>query len=112
VASVSGTPGEAWLVAQDIPIIRHYPFAIQAGKVLQKGEVEALLHDKTILSHMIKIYGWTDLAVLPHTVAVHGYAIALPGDSQARAAVNGALLRVVSKPEWKAIVERYIGASD
>lgn len=61
---------------------------------------------------MIKTYGWTDLAVLPHTVAVHGYAIALPSDSQAKEAINRALLRVVSTPEWKAVVERHIGASD
>lgn len=112
IAAVTGSPAEAWLMAEDMPIVRHYPSVIQASKALQKGEVEVLLHDKAILSHMVKLYGWTDLTVLPHTVAVYGYGIALPTSSVNREAINHALLKVLAKPEWKASVERTIGKAN
>jgi hypothetical protein len=51
--------------------LRRYPFVIQAWKTLQRGDVEAVVDDKTILDHMIKDYGWHELDVLPQTLAVH-----------------------------------------
>ena len=48
---------------------------IQACKALQRGDVEAVVYDKTILGHMIKDYGWHELDVLPQTLAIHDYAM-------------------------------------
>jgi hypothetical protein len=72
--SVHGLPT---LTAQEWQL-RRYPFVIQTCKALQRGDVEAVVYDKTILGHMIKDYGWHELDVLPQTLAVHDYAIALP----------------------------------
>ena len=49
--------------------------------------------------------------ILPHTLAVHDYAIALPAGSPIKESINRALLKVVHRPEWKDVVQRYVGES-
>jgi polar amino acid transport system substrate-binding protein len=111
VAAVSGTAGEQWVDAQGLRT-RNYPFVIQASKALQRGDVEVLIYERAILGYMIKEYGWRQLYVLPHTLAVRDYAIALPTDSPIKEPVNRALLKVVHRPDWKDVVQRYVGATD
>ena len=111
VAAVSGTAGEEWLVAQGMQA-RTYPFVIQASKALQRGEVDALVYERAILGYMIKQYGWGELHVLPHTLAVNDYGIALPADSPIKEQINRALLKVVHHPDWREVVQRYIGTTD
>ncbi len=111
VAGVSGTAGEQWLNAQGFRA-RSYPFVIQAMKALQRGDVQALVYEKPILGHMIKEYGWRELQVLPHSLAVRDYAIALPTDSPLKESINRALLKVVQGPDWKDLVQRYVGGAD
>ena len=108
VAAVSGTTGEQWLNAQGLNT-RTYPFVIQAMKALQRGDVQALVYEKAILGYMIKEYGWNGLRVLPYTLAVREYAIALPNDSPIKKSINLALLKVIHGPKWKDIVQRYLG---
>ncbi len=91
---------------------RTYPFVIQASKALQRGEVEALIYERAILGHMIEQYGWRELQILPHTLAVREYAMALPVDSPLKEGINRALLKVVHQPEWRDVVQRYVGATD
>jgi ABC-type amino acid transport substrate-binding protein len=110
VAAVSGTTGEQWLNAQGLNR-RNYPFVIQAMKALQRGDVQALVYEKAILGYMIKEYGWNELRVLPYTLAVREYAIALPNDSPIKKSINLALLKVIHGPEWKDIVQRYLGGT-
>jgi polar amino acid transport system substrate-binding protein len=111
VAGVAGTSGELWLNAQGVRA-RSYPFVIQAVKALRRGDVQALIYEKPILGHMITEYGWRELQVLPHTLAVRDYAIALPTDSPLKEQINRALLKIVQGPDWKDVVRRYVGATD
>lgn len=111
VAAVTGTAGEEWLGTQGLPA-RSYPFVIQASKALQRGDVEALIYERAILGHMIKEYGWRELQILPHALAVRDYAIALPTESPLKEQVNRALLKVTQRPDWKDVVQRYVGATD
>ena len=111
VAAVSGTAGEQWMETQKLSA-RNYPFVIQASKALQRGEVEALIYEKAILGYMIKEYGWRELQILPHTLAVSDYAIALPSDSPIREAINRSLLKVMHGPDWKDLTQRYVGSAD
>jgi len=111
VAVVSGTAGEQWLGAQRLSP-RSFPFVIQASKALQRGDVDALIYERSILGYMIQEYGWRDLQILPHTLAMHDYAIALPTDSPIKEPINRALLKVVYGPDWKEVVQRYVGATN
>jgi ABC-type amino acid transport substrate-binding protein len=110
VATVSGTMGEQWLSAQGLNA-RSYPFAIQAVKALQRGDVQALVYEKAMIGYMAKQYGWNDLQVLPHTLAVREYAIVLPIDSAIKRPINRALLKVVHGAGWKDIVQHYLGGA-
>jgi polar amino acid transport system substrate-binding protein len=111
VGAVAGTPGAEWLRAQGIAA-RDYPFVIQAVKALQRGEIQALVYEKAILGHMLKEYHWNELRVLPHTLAVRYYAIALPSGSDLKKPINRSLLKIVQGPNWKELVSRYVGDSD
>ena len=111
LAVVSDSAGEHWLAAEGLRG-RRYPFVIQATKALQRGDVEALIYERAILGHMVKHYGWKDIEILPHTLAVHDYAIALPTGSAITESVNRAVLKVLSGGDWREAVERYIGASE
>jgi polar amino acid transport system substrate-binding protein len=111
LAVVSDTAGEQWVTSQGLSS-RTYPFVIQASKALQRGDVEALIFERAILGYMIKEYGWRNLQVLPHTLAVNDYAIAFPSESPIKETVNRALLKVVQGPRWKEIVQRYVGSTD
>ncbi len=71
IATVAGSAGET-LDRRAKLHGRSYPFVIQASKALQRGDVNALIHEKAILGHMIKEYGWRELHMLPHTLAVWG----------------------------------------
>jgi polar amino acid transport system substrate-binding protein len=111
LAAVAGTAGEQWVGGQGLSA-RTYPFVIQASKALQRGDVQALIFEKAIIGYMIKEYGWRELLVLPHTLTVSDYAIALPTDSPLKEQVNRALLKVIHGPRWKDVVQRYFGSSD
>lgn len=111
IAAVPGTAGEHWINTNGLAA-RSFPFVIQASKALQRGDVEALIYERSIVGHMIRQYGWQELQVLPHTLAVRDYAIALPTDSRHKEKINRALLRVTQRTEWKEIVQRYIGEVD
>jgi ABC-type amino acid transport substrate-binding protein len=111
VAAVTGSTGAAWLVAEEIPVARLYPSAVQAVKSVQRRDNEAVLHDRTVLNYMIKTYGWTDLAVLPDTVAPQNYALVLPSNSPYRESINTALLHTIAQAEWAKVVRQYTGAT-
>jgi polar amino acid transport system substrate-binding protein len=111
VAAVTGGAGAEWLQTQGIAA-RGYPFVIHAIKALQRGDTEALVHEKAILGHMIKEYHWGELRLLPHTLAVRYYAIAVPTDSPLKEPINRALLDVMQRPDWKEVVQRYVGSAD
>jgi ABC-type amino acid transport substrate-binding protein len=111
IAAVSGSAGEQWLTQQGYAA-RTYPFVIQASKALQRGEVDALIYERAIVGHMIKEYGWRELRILPHTLAVWDYAVAVPTDSPLRERINRALLKAVPAQDWKDLVQKYVGTAD
>ena len=111
VAVVTGTSGEELLHSQGRQV-RAYPFVIQACKALQRGEVEAVVYNKAILSSMIKDYGWKELSVLPHMLVVEDYAMILPSGSPLRESINRAVLHIIYSAGWKATVQRYMATDE
>lgn len=108
VGIVAGTAGEQWANAQGLKTT-NFAFVIQASKALHRGEVDALIFERAILGHMIKEYGWTDLQILPQTLAINDYALALSSGSALREDINRALLKVTRQNEWKELVEQHLG---
>jgi len=108
VGVVAGTAGEQWARLQGLTT-QSYPFVIQASKALQRGEIDALVFERAILGHMIKEYAWAGLDILPQTLAVRDYALALPFGSALKEDVNRAVLKVTQDGEWSELVQRYVG---
>jgi polar amino acid transport system substrate-binding protein len=111
VGTVADTAGELWTRVHGLNA-RAYPFLIQASKALKRGEVEALVVERAILGHMIREYDWKDLLILPQTLAVHDYAIAVPSGSPLMEEINRGVLKVTQRRDWKELVQRYVGISE
>lgn len=109
IGAVAGTTGDELLTAQGLTF-RRFPFVIQACKTLLRGEIETVVYDKAILSHMIKEYGWREIEILPQTLLRYDYAIALPHGSLLRESINQALLYVIHQPVWEKTTKRYFEA--
>lgn len=110
IGVVAGSAGEHWATLQGLKP-RSFPFVIQASRALQRGEIEALVFERAILGHMMREYGWTDLQILPQTLAVRDYAVAFPVGSALREDVNRAVLKVTQHGSWEPLVQRYVGTS-
>jgi polar amino acid transport system substrate-binding protein len=106
IGTVSGTNADEVLTTQGMSL-RRYPFIIQACKALRSGDVDAVVYDKAILSHMIKDFGWGDIEILPHTILRHEYALAVPNGSPLRERINQSLLRIIHQPGWDRVLKRY-----
>jgi polar amino acid transport system substrate-binding protein len=52
------------------------------------------------------------LLILPQTLAVRDYAIAIPSGSPLMEDINRAVLTVTHHPDWKELVQRYVGQSE
>lgn len=107
---VTGSAGEQWAQLQGLKP-KSFPFVIQASKALQRGEIEALVYERAILGHMIREYSWTNLHILPQTLAVRDYALAFPVGSTLKEEVNRAVLKVTQDASWEALVQRYVGVN-
>ena len=96
--------------------VRAYPFVItRLAKALQRGEVEAVVYNKAILSYMSsRIYGWKELRqLLPHTLVVEELCddparVAVP----LRESINRAVLHIIYSAGWKATVQRYMATDE
>ena len=108
VATVTGSTSEAYLVQR---FLRHESFDTlpEALGAVAGGEADAVVYDAPLLRYFTQRQEGAGLEVLPQTFEPQLYAIALPQGSELREPINRALLRRVSGPEWKTVLDRYLG---
>lgn len=76
---------------------------------LQKGNADAMVYDKPILSYRINQGFSEEVTVLPDVIDRQDYSIGLPEGSQRREDFNTSLLRIINKPEWQETIDDYLG---
>ncbi len=91
--------------------LRSFAYAdlTEACEALRAGELDAVVHDSAILHYAIQESRWTELVVLPETLEVEDYGIALPTGSSMMEDINRSLLRSVRSPEWSQTLFQYLG---
>lgn len=90
---------------------RMYPDAEASLRALARGEVDAVVYEAPILQYHVS-RTWPDaLLVLPGTFDNHGYGFGLAPDSQAREALNRALLDFVGTDAYRTLLKSYLGAA-
>ncbi len=110
VAAVDDGPGRNWLVRHGIAI-HAYPFVIQALNAVQRGDVDALVYDRIILRHLLRVHPARGLLLLPQGLAEVDYAFAVREGSARREVVNRAMLRATDEQSWAVTTRMALGRS-
>lgn len=108
VGAIAGSTGSAYLEKREL---KYQPFATaeEGLQALNEEKIDAMVHDAPILKYMTLNDFNAELLVLPELIDKEFYGIALPAQSPYREELNRALLEVLSGPEWKIIVGKYLG---
>jgi ABC-type amino acid transport substrate-binding protein len=108
VGTVSYSTSTGYLAEQFISTVG-YANIHQALQALATGELEAVVYDEPVLRYLAASQLPGEIDVLPVVFRRQDYAIALRPDTPLREGINRALLRRISRPEWKETMFRYLG---
>lgn len=108
IGYVTGTAGARWAKDHRLPGTA-YGFVIQAAKALQRGEVDALIYERSILGHLITDSGLQGLQVLPQSLDVIDYGFAFSPGNPLREAVNRAVLDATQSDDWQQRLTQFLG---
>ena len=91
--------------------IAHRDFAtVPAGlKALRDGEIDAFVHDRSLLAWTIAQENSSSVRLLDITFEPQTYGFALPNNSSLRKSLNLALLNAAQSDWWHATLFRYLG---
>ncbi len=110
VATLPNSAAAAWLEDNRI---RYQPVATVGEGLdgIQSKRVDAVVYDKPLLQYTLTQSPEKNARILPGVFLRQDYAIALPKDSTLREALNVALLKVISAPEWQRTLDTHLGLS-
>lgn len=107
VAVPAGSEAEAQMGRLGIAVDR-YPSAEDAYDALRRGEIDAVVHDASILQHQVTVDGG-DLHLVGAPFHPQQYGFVLPADDPLVERLNRALLDVVESGDYDAIHDRWFG---
>ena len=108
VATVAGTASADFLNTNGIRF-RGLKTPQDALDALSKGTVDAVVHDRPILRHLLQQQADQSLLVLSAPIRPEDYAFALPQGSALREQLNPVLLEIVQSDDWAARRAAYLG---
>lgn len=109
VGTVLGSNSEEYLNREGI-IPTLFDDTDSALQALQNEEVKVVIYDRPILQYLINHSGqYEDLEILPNRILPSSYGFALPENSPLRNELNIMILRKLTSPEYRSIINRYIG---
>jgi ABC-type amino acid transport substrate-binding protein len=90
--------------------IRHRGFAnsTELAEALERGLIDAAVHDAPILRYALKEKGLDNIRILPERLRQESYALGLKEESGLLETVNRGLLEVVQDPSWSTTVDGYL----
>ncbi len=108
VASIENSTSDHYLKERRIK--RHfYPSVLAGLTAIEQGKVDAMVYDAPLLTYLINRHFEGELEVLESLFELQDYGIAFPENSNLREPVNRAMLSIIHSPEWKKILEKYLG---
>lgn len=108
VATVAASTSELWLLDRGI---EPHGFS-EVGEALQalvEGRVEAVVYDAPILRYLTSHDGGMGAEVLPGFFERQNYAFGLPEGHPLRERINRSLLKHLSSPHWRVLLQGYLG---
>jgi ABC-type proline/glycine betaine transport system substrate-binding protein/ABC-type amino acid transport substrate-binding protein len=111
VATVRGSTAAEYLQKMGVHPKR-LANAREAIRVLQEGEVDAVVYDAPVLQHYAAGEGAGKVAVVGPIFWQQNYGIALPTGSPYREPINRALLRLIETGEYQLLYKKWFGADE
>ena len=108
VAAIAGTETTEYLGRERIAY-QVFADAESGLSALQKGRIDALVYDRSLLLWLVNERFSGSLRVLDGTFDPQAYAIALPQGSQLRIPINLALLDAIRSEWWRETLFEYLG---
>jgi ABC-type amino acid transport substrate-binding protein len=108
VGSVQASAPAASLEERGISY-RDYESLDAAVRAIVDDEIDVVVYDAPILRYRIKLSFQGEAEVLPRTFERQDYALMFPVGSPLREQTNRALLRIVRRPSWGDLIQRYLG---
>ncbi len=109
VGTVQGSSSEEYLNREGI-FATLYDSTEEALQALEDGEVKALIYDKPILQYLVRqLNTYNNIEVLPRRILQNNYGIVLPEESKLRNELNIVILGKLTSPEYRSIINRYLG---
>lgn len=109
VGTVRGSNSEEYLTREGI-FADLYDSTEEALQALQNEELNIVIYDKPILQYIVNhSEEYEDLEILPNRILPSNYGFAMPENSPLRNELNIVILRKLTSPEYRSIINRYIG---
>jgi polar amino acid transport system substrate-binding protein len=108
VGVVHGSPGEDYMRDHRMNSIL-YETLQEALQAVIDENVDAVVAEKSILSHVINEVYPEHLIVLPHTFGMNNHAFVFASESPLREPINRLLLKFIETNEWPETLHRYLG---
>lgn len=109
VGTIGGSSSEEYLNREGV-FANLYTDTEAALKALEENEVQAVVYDKPILQYMVRQPdSFPEVEVLPKRILQNNYGIAIPESSPLRNDLNIVILRKLTSPEYRSIINRYLG---
>ncbi|MDF9796163.1 polar amino acid transport system substrate-binding protein [Catalinimonas alkaloidigena] len=109
VGTVRGSNSEEYLTREGI-FATLFDTTEDALQALQNEELKVVIYDKPILQYLLnQTDAYEDLEILPRRILPSNYGFAIPEDSPLRNDLNVIILRKLTSPEYRSIINRYIG---
>ena len=107
VAAVEGSDAARYLQEERVSF-KNFSELTEALKAVNKGELDAVLHNVPVLKYTINNDPDLSLNVKPVQIDPHYYAFALSPASSLRKPVNQAMLQIIKTPGWQQELNRFI----
>ena len=109
VGTVSGSSSEEYLSREGV-FASTYDTPDAALNALSTEKVDAVIYDKPILQYKVRQPDeYPNLKLLPNRILQNNYGIAIPEESGLRNDLNITILRKLTSPEYRSIINRYLG---
>ncbi|MDV6316568.1 transporter substrate-binding domain-containing protein [Idiomarina sp. HP20-50] len=108
VATIDASATAAWLDKQNIGY-QNFSSLREALKKLDNGKLDAVVYDEPILRYLLRSEQLSNVQLLPERVLPQDYGFALPQSSSLREPLNRELLSVTQSPQWRDLLQRYLG---
>lgn len=112
VGTVKGSNSEEYLNREGI-FASLYDNTENALQALQNEEIKAVIYDRPILQYLItQTDEYSDLEILPNRILPSNYGFAIPENSSLRNDLNITILKKLTSPEYRSIINRYLGRDE